>query len=162
MLKSKSDRLKAIRQLVATRVIASQDELLQLLRTQGYELTQATLSRDIKELKIAKVPDLGQGYRYMIPDAKTVHHETPVHDANLLQSGIFSVQFSGSLAVIKSRPGFASVIAEMIDSRHAQNIIGTIAGDDTVLLVVRENSKMEDVMDELQKIIPNIDKCLIN
>ncbi len=155
--------MQAIRQIVASAAVASQEELLLMLRERGYEVTQATLSRDIKELKIVKVPDAVAGYRYTFQD---VHHEvamSPVPDASegIWRTGIYSMEFTGSFAVVKVRPGYASAVAGLIDSSRFTEILGTIAGDDTVLLIMREGVERTAVIRALTTIIPNIQSRLI-
>lgn len=163
MAKSKYDRLAMVRELVTTATVSSQEELLTQLQQRGFSVTQATLSRDIKELKIAKVPDAAGGYRYMIQEAHAVAmpHQPSIDGANLLRAGVHSLEFSGQLAVVKTRPGYASVVAELIDSRHAPEIMGTLAGDDTVLLVLRQSAGRDEVLRSLSTVIPNIQNRLI-
>ena len=140
-MKNKTNRLKSIRKIVHESKIGSQDELLQLLVEEGYSLTQATLSRDLKQLKIAKMPDYEGGYVYVLPEessplGKTARIKSP--DAQFVSSGYLSMDFCGQFAVIKTKPAYAGGIAAEIDRHPSKNILGTIAGDDTILVIPKD------------------------
>lgn len=152
-----------VRQLVTNTVVASQEDLLSQLQERGFSVTQATLSRDIKELKIAKVPDATGGYRYQLPalHVQPAATQPTIDGENLLRTGVHSIEFSGQLAVVKTRPGYASMVADLIDSRRTPEIMGTLAGDDTVLLVLRQSAAQHDVLRSLGAIVPNIQNRLI-
>ena len=146
----------AIKHLISSRKISSQEELVSLLEEEGFKLTQATLSRDLKYLKVAKVPDVETGYKYVIPEVSNkaenpfpVNEEFPV-------SGVESIEFSGHMAIIKTRPGFANGIASVIDSHGPYEILGTIAGDDTILLISREGVSKTDVINALSLFMPGL------
>jgi transcriptional regulator of arginine metabolism len=155
-MQTKKERLSVIQELIHNHAFGNQDELLKLLHQKGFEVTQATLSRDIKQLKIIKSPDAGGNYIYALP-AKPVHSKK-INTGNsyneLTATGFISVDFSGNLGVIKTRPGYASVIASEIDSKASQTILGTIAGDDTILLIPREGVERQAVLAVLAGIIP--------
>lgn len=140
-MKNKKNRLQIILELVRTQRISSQDELAQLLEQRGHKVTQATLSRDLKQLRTTKVAtDMGN-YMYIIPDGNSLQ------DAMLSQgqastartSSVLSINFSGNCAVIKTRNGYASGLAYDIDMRHLPEILGTIAGADTIFVMMRED-----------------------
>lgn len=154
--KNRIERQMAIKTIVLAEKVSSQDDLIRLLRKKGYELTQATLSRDLKTLKVAKAYDPEAGYIYVIPEAgKGANTETEA-GVNYLADGFRDVQFSGNLAVVKTRPGYASSIAVLIDSASPYEIIGSIAGDDTILLVMREGIKRIDLINSLILIMPKL------
>ena len=138
-------RQQAILEIIQSGPVYSQDELAFRLREQGITSTQATLSRDLKALKISKVP--GEGYvvpargRAMSADFST---------------GILRILFSGNLAVIRTRPGLANAVAIVIDSQLVFPVLGTIAGDDTILLILREGSTVDEVLDALTPVFPEI------
>ena len=134
--------------------IDSQEKLLVELHTQGYEMTQATLSRDLKILKVAKVPNGKQGYRYIIPEG--INTSQPVSKTNFLADGFRDIQFSGNLAIIKTQPGYASSIAVVLDSAEPYEVLGTIAGDDTILIVMREGITRGDLINSLILIMPKL------
>ena len=153
-MKKKANRLDAIKMIISSKEIGSQEELLQALAAEGFELTQATLSRDLKQLKAATM----QGkYVYVLPN-DIMYKRSGDQSATemLMNNGFISMQFSGNLAVIKTRPGYASSMAYDIDNREFSDIIGTIAGDDTILLVLREGADQRSVRSYLSIIIPNI------
>lgn len=112
--------------------------MLRLLVAQGYDVTQATLSRDMKQLKIIKKPD-SDSYAYSLPET--------------LDKPPLKVEFSGNLAVIKTRPGYAMGIASDIDRKTVPEIVGTIAGDDTILLIPREGYSREQVITALSQFV---------
>lgn len=149
---TKSYRHKIIKEILQSNEVSSQEMLLRILIDRGFNLTQATLSRDIKELKIVKVPMARGSYAYRLSGAiSDVQEEIPVSSF-----GFVSIEFSGQLAVIKTRPGYAMAIAGEIDGRASQYILGTVAGDDTILLIPRENIVKEEVIASLSTFIPNI------
>jgi transcriptional regulator of arginine metabolism len=154
-MKIKAQRLIAIKQIVSERKVGSQEELLSLLNEGGYKITQATLSRDLKFLKVAKVPDPETGYRYAIPEmAPRVEEEFDQEEFPL--SGVETIEFSGQMAVMKTRSGFANSIASVIDSHGLYEILGTIAGDDTILLINREGISKADIINALSLFMPGL------
>ncbi|MDH8702200.1 transcriptional regulator of arginine metabolism [Dysgonomonadaceae bacterium PH5-43] len=146
-MKSKQERLKAILEIVKTNSINNQEELLQMLKEQGFETTQATLSRDMKELKIGRIPDENGNYKYTIQTAKENVYLSPTNE--LTVGGFISLEFSDKLGIIKTRPGYAQGIASDIDTKVSHVILGTIAGDDTILLIPRENFSREEIINAL-------------
>ncbi|WP_430810627.1 MULTISPECIES: arginine repressor [unclassified Carboxylicivirga] len=154
-MKIKAKRLIAIKQIISTQKVSSQEELVVLLEAEGYKITQATLSRDLKYLKVAKVPDVETGYKYIVPEATQRQDEAPVQE-EFPVSGVESIEFSGHLAIIKTRPGFANGIASVIDSHGPYEILGSIAGDDTILLISREGVSKSDVINALSLFMPGL------
>ncbi len=131
---------------------------MQLLKQQGIDVTQSTLSRDMKRLKVGKVSNGKGKYYYAIPNEtsyKRQHKPEPLLDLPPTQ-GFESINFSGNMAVIRTRPGFASSIASNIDSAALKDVLGTIAGDDTIFLVIREGALHIDIIDQLTSVIPEI------
>lgn len=151
----KQNRHNAIKSIILKAEISSQDELLNALIQEGFDITQATLSRDIKELKIVKSPTASGSYAYRMAQniARTIK---PEDETSLSAFGFVSIEFSGQLAVIKTRPGYAMAIAGEIDNKATNTILGTVAGDDTILLIPRENVSRNDVITSLSVFIPNI------
>lgn len=145
--------------LISSKELCSQDEVLKALSKEGFRVTQATLSRDMKQLKVAKATNLSGKYFYVLPN-ETMYKRvsSPKRAAEmLLTSGFLSINFSGNMGVIKTRPGYASSIAYNIDNSGTEHILGTIAGDDTIFIVLRQGSAHSDVMRELRNVIPDID-----
>lgn len=159
-MKIKAQRLIAIKQLISSRKVSSQDELLAMLDSEGYQITQATLSRDLKYLKVAKVPDPETGYRYVIPEAANTQEEEK-KDEEFPVSGVESIEFSGQMSIMKTRPGFANGIASVIDSHGPYEILGTIAGDDTILLISREGVSKTDVINALSLFMPGLKEKIL-
>ena len=157
-MKDKQNRLNAIRIIIANERIGSQEELLKKLHTQGFELTQATLSRDLKQLKVAKTAANDGSYRYVMPGNplyKQLTLDRQAHE-NQVRSGFISINFSANIAVIKTRPGYAGGIAYDIDEHELAPVLATVAGDDTILLVIKEGYSHQEVQQHLENIIPEM------
>lgn len=155
---NRTKRLLAIKNLINSRKISSQEELLILLEEQGLNYTQATLSRDLKFLKVNKISDPGKGYIYELPDQHLF-----VNDAaeNYAAQGFISIQFANHLGVIKTLPGYAPSIASLIDRSKTFEIVGTIAGDDTILIIPHGNVSDKDVINALIMITPELKDKLV-
>jgi transcriptional regulator of arginine metabolism len=159
-MKIKTQRLSVIRQLIADHKVGSQEELLNLLDSEGFSTTQATLSRDLKALKVAKQPDVEGGYSYILPEEND-QKEDDNNSEIFPVSGLESIEFSGNMAVIKTRPGFANSIASIIDSNSPYEVLGTIAGDDTILIISKEGVSRPDVINALSLFMPGLKKKLV-
>ena len=144
--------------IVSSKELGSQEELLSELKKEGFRLTQATLSRDLKQLKVAKAASSNGNYVYVLPNDTMYRRNTQQHSVNemLAHSGFISIDFSTRVAVIKTRPGYAGSLAYDIDNFGFEEILGTVAGDDTILLVVRENCTDTQIKRILSVLIPNI------
>lgn len=159
-MKTKNSRLQTLRMLISSQELCCQDDVLKALEKEGYKVTQATLSRDMKQLKVAKATNMGGRYFYVLPN-ETMYKRvaSPKTMAEMiLTSGFLSINFSGNMGVIRTRPGYASSLAYNIDNGGIPNIIGTIAGDDTIFIVLREGVKPETVIEDLRNVIPDIDR----
>ena len=137
-MKTKNNRLETMRMIISSRQMGSQEELLNALQQEGFKLTQATLSRDLKQLKVAKASTLRGDYVYVLPnDTMYKRVSTPNSIREMMKvPGFVSITFSGNMGVIKTRPGYASSIAWNIDNSDIPEILGTIAGDDTIFIVI--------------------------
>lgn len=157
-MKSKNSRLQTLRMLISSQELCCQDDVLKALSKEGYNVTQATLSRDMKQLKVAKATSLGGKYFYVLPNETMYKRVSSPKSAAemLLTSGFLSIQFSGNMGVIKTRPGYASSLAYNIDNSGIPSIIGTIAGDDTIFIVIKDGDTYKNVVDELRNVIPDI------
>ena len=155
-MKNKVQRQLEIRKIIQDGQVHSQEELLTSLKGKGYELTQATLSRDLKVLQVAKVPHPSRGYVYAVPDIVRENGGTEQTRVNFLADGFRDIQFSGNLAVVKTLPGYANSIAAVIDQANSWEIIGTVAGDDTILIIEREGISKNDLMQALKRIMPKL------
>ena len=157
-MKVKNSRLETLKMLISSQELSSQEQLLQALHKEGYKITQATLSRDLKLLKVAKAASSSGKYAYVLPnDAlyKRVSNHIPLSKMTL-STGFQSINFSGNMVVIKTRPGYASSIAYNIDNSDIPQILGTIAGDDTIFMVRREGASEKDLIQSLSEIIPEL------
>ncbi len=157
-MKIKNSRLEALRMIISSQEMGSQEELLLALKQEGFIVTQATLSRDLKQLKVAKAATMRGNYVYVLPnDTMYKRVSTPLRVKEMMQvPGFLSINFSGNMGVIKTRPGYASSIAYNIDNNHIEEIIGTIAGDDTIFIVIKQGVTKEDVIDALREVVPNL------
>ena len=157
-MKVKNSRLEALKMLISSMELSSQEEVLRALKTEGFQLTQATLSRDLKQLKVAKAASMNGKYVYILPN-ETMYKRvtTPRKATEMLQrSGYISVKISGQLAIVKTRPGYASAIAYDIDASDSDLILGTIAGDDTIFVAIREGVTRGQILLVLSYVIPEI------
>ena len=158
-MKLKSDRIETLKMLISSKELGSQDEVLAALAEEGYAVTQATLSRDFKQLKVAKAASMNGKYVYVLPN-ETMYKRvpTPRMASEMLRiPGYRSINFSGNMGVIRTRPGYASSIAYNIDNGHIDEIIGTIAGDDPIFIVIKEGVSQEQVIKGLSTIIPGME-----
>ena len=154
-MRFKNDRLEAIKLLISSQEIGSQKELLEALEAEGFIVTQATLSRDLKQLKVAKAASMNGRYVYVLPNEtmyRRVQKPLPAREM-MLTPGFLSIQFSGNIGVIKTRPGYASSIAYNIDNSDLPEILGTIAGDDTIMIVVKEGVQEFEIIDLLHELV---------
>ena len=153
-MNTKRDRHRAIRQIIASRQISNQNELKDVLEKQGFVTTQATLSRDLMTLKIIKVPDAERGYIYALSE-NFQSSKPPIEGSSPLQT-CRSIAFSGNLAVLKCLPSFAPSVALLLDAYEMNEIIGTIAGDDTVLIILKEGLSHERFRSALVERCPEL------
>lgn len=157
-MKNRKRRVELIVDLIKNNCIGSQEELSKMLSDNGYNVTQATLSRDLKLLKTTKVPTDRGTYMYILPDSNTIKDKLLVSgQLNMnsnYQSGFISLEFSGNIAVIKTRNGYASGLAYDIDMSRAPEILGTIAGTDTIFAVMREGLTHEQAREIFSRFLP--------
>jgi len=143
-MKDKDARMDCIKQIIREMRIHSQEALLEQMHLRGHRVTQATLSRDLKGLKVGKVSDGKNGYYYTLPgDAK--YGATEKDYLKDVQRGFISYEFSQNICVINTLPGHANSVALAIDQINLNEILGTIAGDDTIFLVLKEGADRENV-----------------
>ena len=157
-MSSRNERLDMLRLILGRAAVGSQEELLQVLRAEGYPVTQATLSRDLQKLNAPKVSS-EERYRYVLPEHPAyVRQIAPsLHTPEFLRtSGFLSMEFSGNLVVMRTRPGYATSITTEIDAHNPESLCGTIAGDDTILAVIREGFERSRVVEELAMILPAV------
>ena len=142
-----NNRIEIIQRLVQTRKVESQEELASMMAKEGVQTTQATLSRDLRKLHITKQHDAAGGYYYVLPG------QGPQSRAG---ESIVSLELSGQLGVAKTLPGCANMVGAIVDTHSHPSLMGTIAGDDTLLLVLRENTPCTNFLAFLETFLPGI------
>ena len=147
----KSERQNAIIDLITRYEIETQEEMISRLRSLGYDVTQATVSRDIRELKLVKVTTGHGGYRYMMPPKADSSVNVKFNSA--LAESITSVDYSVNIVVVKTYPGLANAVATGIDSLNISSILGCVAGDDTIMIVVRDIESARDISERIRHLI---------
>ncbi len=147
-------RRRAVRELIAGGAIGSQEQLLRSLAASGLSTTQATLSRDLKVLKVGKLPDGRGGYSYAFRDQDQAGSAASLQSVFL--HGFRSLAFSGNLAVVHTLPGHAASVAFALDKLQVEGIIGTVAGDDTILAVLAEGTTPAAARRALRRCIPEL------
>lgn len=157
-MKNKKNRLQIIVELIRRNCIGSQNELSEMLKEQGVIVTQATLSRDLKTLKITKVANDTGNYMYIIPDSNELQDSLLMkgqkRGGGNSQIGFVSLEYSGNIAVIKTRNGYATGLAYDIDMSHSDVVLGTIAGADTVFVLLREGVSREEANVFFARFVP--------
>ncbi len=156
-MKERLARLKAVRKLIKTYRIESQETLLVHLQKEGFLVTQATLSRDLKLLKVGKISDGHNGYVYSLPgdDEQREAEKTYIHD---FLRGYISIESSGSMVVIRTYSGHSDSVALAVDNFGFDEVLGTIAGrDNTVFVCLREGLTGDDFMSLMKENIPELE-----
>ncbi len=157
-MKNRKNRINLMINLIRNKCISSQEELVQLLADRGYKVTQATLSRDLKILRTTKVPTDRGTYIYTLPNSNTLKDKILVRGhlnrKPNFHVGFISLSFSGNIAVIKTRNGYAAGLAFDIDTHNFPEILGTIPGSDTIFAVLREDVTHEEARNVLGKVLP--------
>ena len=159
-MREKDSRLETLRLIISSQQLGSQEELLNALQKEGFQLTQATLSRDLKQLKVAKAATMDGSYVYVLPN-ETMYKRvsTPASVREMMEiPGFLGMQISGNIAVIKTRTGYASAIAWNIDNKNIPMILGTVAGADTIMIVLKEGVHRDELIEALSSVIPNVKK----
>jgi len=159
-MKNRSQRIQLIKKIISEEVISSQDELQIRLQELGCDVAQATLSRDMKSLQVMKVSDAKKGYIYRLAGNNTGNQQTmsEISRLDFIADGVVGIEFSANLGVIKTLPGYANSVAIMIDKANPSEILGTVAGDDTILLIMREGIGRSDVIQALKIIMPKLER----
>ncbi|WP_067836776.1 transcriptional regulator AhrC/ArgR [Amphibacillus sediminis] len=140
---NKGQRHIKIREYITNHDVETQDELVDALRDQGYNVTQATISRDIKELHLVKVPMSNGRYKYSLPADQRFN---PLEKLKrLMRDAFVSVDKASHFLVLKTLPGNANALGALIDNLDWEEILGTICGDDTILVICRNEKETEDI-----------------
>ncbi len=151
----KNKRQEKILQLIEEKIIVTQDELQSLLLNLGFNVTQSTVSRDIKELRIVKAQDINGVYRY-ISSKNTqmrVHDNSREHFVDVFSKGAVDVKFALNNIVIKCYSGMASSTCVAIDTLFGNDILGSLAGDDTIIAIAPSENAARELTQKLLKLI---------
>jgi len=155
-LKERLARLEAIRRLIRTEKIKSQDTLLEHLEREGFDVTQATLSRDLKLLKVGKISNGGGSYFYTLTDDDERQDSESGYIRDFIR-GCISIDWSGNIVVIKTHSGHSDPVAVALDSMGLEEILGTIAGNDnTVAVFLREGFSGEGFLSHIKETVPEL------
>lgn len=147
----KGQRHIKIREIITNREIETQDELVEALRSSGFQVTQATVSRDIKELMLIKVPTDDGRYKYSMPTAQRYNPVQKLQRA--LVDSFVHIDHTGNLVVVKCLPGTANSVAVLIDNMEWPDLLGTICGDDTILMICRSEEYALFIIDQIMSFI---------
>ena len=153
----KSSRQNKIVEIIRKYHVETQEELADYLEKAGFTVTQATVSRDIKELRLIKSPVRGGGYRYTT--AKGGHHEPISAQFHSIFGGsVVRVQYAQNIVVVNCLPGMAQAACAAMDSLHWNQVVGTLAGDDTFICIVTSERDAEDLVIELKKMLSETER----
>lgn len=152
----KTRRHAKILEIINSRSVETQEELQQLLREAGYQVTQATVSRDIKELRLIKTPDAAGGYHYGIANSGAEHISSRFH--SIFSDSVLDVQYAQNIVVVHCLTGMAQAACAAMDSLHWKQVIGTLAGDDTFICVATSEQDAEDLVLELKKMLSDTER----
>lgn len=152
----KTRRHAKILEIINSHSVETQEELQALLRQAGYAVTQATVSRDIKELRLVKTPGQGGGYRYATAKGGSEHISAKFH--SIFAGSVVQVQHARNIVVVHCLPGMAQAACAAMDSMHWSQVIGTLAGDDTFICIVTGEREAEDLVLELKKTLSDAER----
>ena len=147
----KHDRQSEIVSIITEKQVETQEELSELLRERGYMVTQATVSRDIRELRLVKVS--GGAGKYIYAIQKHDENAMSAKFRNLLVETVEKLDLANNIVVVKTIAGMAQGAAAAVDSIGREDIVGSVAGDDTVIIVMRTNDGAQSLVDELDSVI---------
>lgn len=144
---NKGHRHVRIRDIISNREIETQDQLVDTLKEAGFAVTQATISRDIKEMHLIKVPLQDGRYKYSLPQAQKYNTQQKLN--RMLTDAFVSIDGAGYFLILKTLPGNAQAVGSLLDHLDWEDILGTICGDDTCLIICREESLTAQVKERL-------------
>ncbi|MDR6747378.1 transcriptional regulator of arginine metabolism [Bacillus pumilus] len=148
---NKGQRHIKIREIIASQEIETQDELVDILKSDGYNITQATVSRDIKELHLVKVPTNNGTYKYSLPADQRFNPLSKLKRS--LMDAFIKMDAASHLIVLKTMPGNAQAIGALMDNLDWEEIMGTICGDDTILIICRTLDDTETVSSKILELL---------
>ena len=141
-----------IKEIIQSQIIETQEELASALQKEGIAVTQATVSRDIKEMMLVKIPYEDGRYRYALPTEKS-NMISRNHTALLFQGAITKIDSSLNFIVIHTLPGSAQAVASVIDQEKSDDIMGTLAGDDTILVIAKTPEGVESFKKHIEELL---------
>ncbi len=147
----KSERQAAIIDLITRYEIETQEDMIEKLRSAGYEVTQATVSRDIRELKLTKSLSSHGTYRYMKSTAR--QNAGSVKFNNAVVDSITSVDYAENIIILKTYPGLGMAVASGVDALNLPKILGCIGGDDTIMIVTRDKESAKDISEKIHDLM---------
>lgn len=147
----KKKRQGAILEILRKVDVDTQEELAELLRQQGFKVTQATVSRDIRELKLSKVPVPGGRQKYVFMPSKTLQMEDRY--IRVLRDGFVAMEMAQNLLVMRTASGMAMAVAAALDSLNLPEVVGCIAGDDTIFVAARSQEEASALSDKLKELL---------
>lgn len=153
-MKVKAKRQAQILKLISTAEVETQEEITLYLKNQGFRVTQATVSRDIKDLHLVKTVGSDKSYRYMASEQIAVDNiEHRDRFSIIFRDGVLSVHLAQQLVIVRCRPGMAPAVAAVIDSAARPEILGSIAGDDTIFLAADSEASAQAVVTDFKQVI---------
>ena len=148
----KTDRQKLILELISGQSVATQQQLLELLAARGVQCTQATLSRDIHALNLVKLTGPGGGIRYGVEPVSAVGNDVRKL-LNIARLAALSIDAAGNIIVIKTMPGLAHAVGSFADKLEEQGLVGSIAGNDTILLIIKDSASAQALCRDLRELL---------
>ena len=152
-MRNKTERLNIIKRIISDELISSQEVLIKRLAEAGIQATQSTLSRDFKEINISKMPHPEKGYIYVL--SERLGSEIVSNTANI-SDAVLDIKFSHNIAVISTKSGYASAVSVIIDGRKFKEILGTVAGDNNIIMILHEEANRAELLDKLSEIFPTL------
>jgi len=148
----KARRQKKVMELIEQFEIETQEELVAVLRKDGYDITQATISRDIKELGLVKVPGGDKAYRYALPQEQRGGNYR-LRLERLFRDSMISIDYSENLILVRTLPGTANAVASCLDHVAWKEVIGTVAGDDTILVIIKPKEAVGEILERFDSLL---------
>lgn len=146
----KNKRHEKILEIIRQHPVDRQETMLEYLKQDGFEVTQATISRDIRQLHLVKVPDGQGGYRYIAQDSAPRSSHTPSRFETIFRESVLRVDYAGNLVLVKCYSGMANAACELFDSMTWEGVVGTLSGDDTFLVLMRTQEAAAEITERLK------------
>lgn len=152
----KKNRHVKILELISKYEIETQDELLEHLKNEGFDVTQATVSRDIRELDIIKITTDRGTYKYTSSRAPQLQTKKSVYFASAVADAVQSINYAQNIIVIKTTPGMSSPVAVAIDNIAEPRILGCVAGDDTIIIVTTDGASAHEIGNKMRSLLSGV------